>query len=214
MLIAARRHLHDRLRSTHVSLFSEHLLATNVTISVLFSGAGDSIEQLGEQALARKTMSDVDWNVTRTFKYATTGLPIGVVCHYWYMWLDKRFGVATHVSSSIIRKVLLSQLIFSPVCIVVFFVTFGAMNRTSWSDVCANIVDKGKKIYLAEWLVWPPASVVNFCFVPLRYRILFDNLVSLAFDVFNSYIVHDKAPHNAAHNAQRHHPTVLANDER
>lgn len=165
-------------------LFSKYLLITNVLVSMGFSGVGDITEQMFE---IRTKYQDI-WNWRRTVKLTLTGLPVGLVCHYWYIFLDKRFYQNTH--SVIAKKVLLSQLVFSPVCILVFFGTLGCIDRASWAEVKNNLATKGKRIYLVEWTIWPPASLVNFYFVPLKYRVLYDNIVSFGFDVYNSYIVH------------------------
>lgn len=53
----------------------------------------------------------------------------------------------------------------------------------------AELSQKGfENIYIAEWLIWPPAQVINFALVPLRYRILFDNIISLGFDIYSPYV--------------------------
>lgn len=52
-----------------------------------------------------------------------------------------------------------------------------------------ELFEKGlQNIYLAEWFIWPPAQVINFYCLPLRYRILFDNFVSLGFDIYSPYV--------------------------
>ncbi len=45
-------------------------------------------------------------------------------------------------------------------------------------------------MYLAEWVIWPPAQFVNFWLLPTRFRVLFDNAVSLGYDVYTSHVKH------------------------
>lgn len=45
-----------------------------------------------------------------------------------------------------------------------------------------------ENIYVVEWLIWPPMQLINFALLPLRYRILFDNVVSLGFDIYSPYV--------------------------
>ena len=52
----------------------------------------------------------------------------------------------------------------------------------------------GSELYLAEWLIWPPASAINFYYVPLRFRMLFDGSVSFLFDVLQSHVVFSELP--------------------
>ena len=152
---------------------------TNVLISFLTSGLGDMIEQMFE-ILAK---IETNWNRTRTLKLATTGLSVGFLAHYWYKILETK-------SLSILQKILLCQLVYSPICLAIFFITLGILERSSKQEVISNFLEKGKRIYKAEWLVWPLALIISFRLVPLRYRILFDSGVSLGFDVYSSYVVY------------------------
>ena len=46
------------------------------------------------------------------------------------------------------------------------------------------------QLYIAEWFIWPPAQFLNFYFLPTRYRVAFDNVVSLGYDVYTSRVKH------------------------
>lgn len=50
---------------------------------------------------------------------------------------------------------------------------------------------KGVLLYLSEWLVWPPAQMINFFFLPTRFRVLYDNSISLLYDVYASHVCFD-----------------------
>ena len=130
------------------NIFKKYLLATNLTISISASGLGDFIEQMREIASKYQT----NWDKTRTAKMAFTGLPIGVICHYFYAILDKYF-FATNLKV-IFKKIILCQLVCSPLCIVTFYLTFGRLNNWSNQKVYDNIIEKGSKVFFAEWMVW------------------------------------------------------------
>jgi protein Mpv17 len=180
------------IKQAKKNIFTKHLIITNLLISSTFSGLGDIIEQMFEMISDKEEDccggENNEWNKKRTLKLATTGITVGLVCHVWYINLDKHFYASNF--KTIVQKILLSQLIFSPISIVVFFVTLGILNSSPNSVVVKNIKEKGKQIYIAEWAVWPLAFLINFYLVPLKYRILYDSVISLGFDVFNSYIVH------------------------
>ena len=167
------------VRKFSQKLFSKHLLSTNVFLSVVTSGIGDMIEQVFE-ILAKV---ETEWNKTRTLKLASTGFGVGFLAHYWYKILEAK-------KLSLLQKVFLSQLVYSPICLAAFFITLGILNRSSKREITDNFVEKGKRIYKAEWMIWPFALIINFRFVPLRYRILFDSSISLGFDVYSSYVVY------------------------
>ena len=165
-------------------LLPKYLLLTNVTISIGFSGLGDYIEQMVEILSKYKT----DWNKTRSVKLAITGMPVGIICHYFYIYLDKRFIETTF--KVICQKIILSQIICSPLCIISFYSTIGFLNKWSVKETIDNTISKGSKVYIAEWIVWPPAYVFSFYFLSTKHRVLYDNFISLGFNIFNSYIVH------------------------
>lgn len=91
----------------------------------------------------------------------------------------------------VIKKLLVDQLIFSPVCITIFFISFGLFKGGDWDDFFRDIEHRGIRLYTAEWFVWPPAQLVNFYWLPTKYRVLYDNTISLVFDIYTSYICYD-----------------------
>jgi hypothetical protein len=92
---------------------------------------------------------------------------------------------------NVVKKIVLCQFVHSPLCIAAFFISIGYLNSWSRDEIVKNIYEKGLLVYEAEWIIWPPALLFNFYFLPTRYRVLFDSLVSLGFDIFNSYLVYN-----------------------
>lgn len=165
-------------------VLSKYLLVTNITVSIGFSGLGDYLEQLIEIISKYRT----DWNKTRTLKLAATGLPVGIICHYFYIYVDK-FFIETNFKT-ITYKILLAQIVCSPLCILLFYSTLGLLNQWTKRETFDNMITKGSKVYIAEWIIWPPAYIISFYFLSTRHRVIYDNIISLGFNIFNSYIVH------------------------
>lgn len=174
-----------------------NLLLTNALISTAMGALGDAVQQhydlICGRMTAKKSHEDQlpvadKFNWTRTLHMSAAGLTTGVVTHYWYILLDKRLGVLRN-AKTITTKILVDQILFSPVNLAVYFSTIGVMERSSVARVRDELLEKGmEQIYVAEWLIWPPAQFVNFYFLPLRYRILWDNLISLGFDIYSPYV--------------------------
>lgn len=162
-------------------------LISNLTICIGFGGLGDFIEQMLENW--RKQMPVNNWDMIRTSKFAAAGLSVGFICHYWYLFLDNRFVALT--KENLLKKILLCQFVHSPICIIAFFVSIGYLDNWNRSQLIKNIHEKGMLLYQAEWIVWPPALLFSFYFLPTQSRVLFDSLVSLGFDIFNSYLVYN-----------------------
>ena len=126
----------------------------------------------------------------RTLHLSLTGMTVGPCCHYWYQLLDAYLPGRTF--PVVMKKVVVDQVLFSPLCIAVFFLTLGALDASPLGDIWEEIRRKGAVIYAAEWFVWPPAQAFNFYLIPLKFRVLFDNLVSFGFDMLQSHVRYPK----------------------
>ena len=174
----------------HSRLFGRsNLLLTNSLISALMGTVGDAIQQNYDLLTEDKEEgSDHKFKWQRSAHMTAAGFTTGLVSHYWYIYLDKFLG--TRKSFYVItKKVLLDQIIFSPVNLLVYFSTLGLCERSGTSRIKEELVEKGfEQIYIVEWIVWPPMQFFNFYVLPLRYRILFDNIISLGFDIYSPYV--------------------------
>lgn len=165
---------------------SKYLLYTNTGISVASSALGDVIVQSGEKISDQSKQ----WDKTRTAHLAVTGAVIGPFCHYWYIFLD--WYLPGKSGSILVKKLLLDQLVCSPVIIGSFLAMTCYMEGKTAKDMNLEIKEKGTTLYLMEWLVWPPAQVINFCFLPTRFRVLYDSTISLGFDCYFSKVKYGK----------------------
>ncbi|EDW06725.2 uncharacterized protein Dmoj_GI15250 [Drosophila mojavensis] len=158
----------QKMREWHRNAFSnKFLLFTNVGISLTLSSLGDVLEQQLE--LYNKEIEE--YSSIRTRHMATSGVAVGIICHYWYQLLDKYLPGRT------------------------FFVTLGILEKKEAHEVWEEIKEKAWKLYAAEWTVWPVAQFVNFYWIPTHYRIFYDNVISLGYDVFTSKVKHSPSTH-------------------
>lgn len=164
-------------------LFSpKYLLLTNMAITSSLSSLGDILQQSYEITIQRQE----NWNKTRTFHVSITGLVLGPPCHFWYKFLDHYLpGRAPRV---IVKKLVLDQIFCAPVMIFLFLTTLGLLEKSSLQQMWVDFEECGKPLLLADWLVWPPAQVINFYFLPSKYRVLYDNIISLGFDIYYSFV--------------------------
>ena len=175
----------------HAKLFGRsNLLLTNSLISAIMGTIGDAIQQNYDLLTEEKSdkESDNKFNFQRSAHMTAAGFTTGLVSHYWYIYLDRFMGTKKTLYL-ITKKVLLDQIVFSPVNLVVYFSTLGICERSGTLRFKEELVEKGfEQIYLVEWIVWPPMQFFNFYVLPLRYRILFDNIISLGFDIYSPYV--------------------------
>lgn len=179
--------IQSKLKNVSTKAFSpKYLLLTNISISISLSAVGDVIEQKYEIYSGDMEVMDNQ----RTKNMAISGMTVGVLCHYWYKFLDARMPGRT--IKTVIKKVIIDQLICSPFCIASLFLTLGYLEKSNFQEIKKEIKHKAMTLYVAEWVVWPPAQIINFYMLPNRYRVLYDNTISLGYDIYTSQIKHKK----------------------
>lgn len=162
----------------------KYLLVTNVGISVILSGLGDVLQQNLEIVTSQRDK----WDSVRTKNMSLSGGSVGVVCHYWYYHLDKFLpGYSLKI---VLKKILADQVIGSPLYISTFFITINLLENSTKDKFIQDIKNKAWKLYFAEWMIWPPAQFINFYFLSTKFRVLFDNTISLGYDVYTSHVQH------------------------
>ncbi|XP_059053762.1 mpv17-like protein 2 isoform X2 [Achroia grisella] len=174
-------------RLMKVAFSDNYLFYTNVTISMGLSSLGDIFEQKYEIYIKQQEKFDG----IRTLHMAFSGIAVGVLCHNWYKILDK-FIVGKSLGM-VSKKLFLDQIVFSPIMIVTFFGSLALFEENPLENFKEEVKDKFVTLYRAEWMVWPPAQVINFYFLPTRYRVLYDNTISLGYDVYTSQVKHSKS---------------------
>lgn len=108
----------------------------------------------------------------------------GPVATKWFGFLQ-RSVVLKNKNAEIAARVACDQLIFAPVMINVFLRSMATMEGTDMQEK----VDKTYWAALkANYMIWPFVQAVNFKFVPLDYRVLAVNVVSIGWNCFLSLI--------------------------
>ena len=79
---------------------------------------------------------------------------------------------------TVLSKVAIDQLIFTPVGLVIFYTCFKTLEGQPWK-VPATIREKFFPTLFAGFAIWPLAHIVNFRFVPTQQRVLFVNGVTV-----------------------------------
>lgn len=176
------------LRKKASTLFSrKYLLYTNTGISVIMSCIGDGLQQ--KYQLLNKEIAS--WDKRRSRDVAITGFLVGPFCHFWYLFLDRWLPGRT--LKIVAQKLLVDQLICSPIAITSFLSVTTYLEGKRGQEFKNELMEKGKTLYTAEWIIWPPAQVINFFLLPTKYRVLFDNSVSFFFDWYSSYVKYGKS---------------------
>jgi protein Mpv17 len=182
---AIAKHLFQRVQQTWRTLFSsKYLLTTNVIISVVSASAGAELHQQYELVKGHQQK----WNWRRPFNYALLSGLCTPPLHYWYIMLDRVFpGRALR---TILIKVALDTIIVPPSILFYFGGAIILENGfNSWELVKNKMIQSGPAIFLVDLLAYQPCMAANFYFVPTRFRILFDSIISMCSDIYYSIFI-------------------------
>ncbi|KAL9931484.1 hypothetical protein V8E36_009649 [Tilletia maclaganii] len=86
------------------------------------------------------------------------------------------------------KRVAIDQGLFAPFGLFMFVASMGIMEGRSFS----GIQDKFSEMYfpalLANWQLWPAVQLINFRFVPLRYRVPFTSSIGILWTLYLSLL--------------------------
>eukprot|EP00418_Pyrodinium_bahamense_P009380 CAMPEP_0179118672 /NCGR_PEP_ID=MMETSP0796-20121207/55826_1 /TAXON_ID=73915 /ORGANISM="Pyrodinium bahamense, Strain pbaha01" /LENGTH=129 /DNA_ID=CAMNT_0020817141 /DNA_START=374 /DNA_END=763 /DNA_ORIENTATION=- len=84
--------------------------------------------------------------------------------------------------SSLGSKVLLDALIYSPLSVAGYVAFKSKLEGNNADSVMTDVTTKVWPGLLASWSFWPAANLFNFALVPLQFRVLYNNFLSLGWN--------------------------------
>ncbi|MBW0532836.1 hypothetical protein O181_072551 [Austropuccinia psidii MF-1] len=94
----------------------------------------------------------------------------------------------------IIKRVLLDQLIMAPLYALVFITMTGWFEGLSIPEIQERLNRLYWYILTANWKIWPLIQIINFNFMPLKYRVPWQGCCGILWTVFLSLSTHSSSP--------------------
>lgn len=159
------------------------------TIPIRTKAVTSSIILFSGDALAQYIQKEGPWDYSRSLAMGAYGFAfLAPISHNWFRLLEKIFPkrqTKLGQFGNLVGKVVLDQTTISPFFIGCFFVYRGLLAGKNSDDIKKNLQDNYINIYKSSLKLWPAAQMVNFYLVPLHFRLLYINCVSL---VWNTYL--------------------------
>ena len=175
------------------SKLDSHPLLTKGITSGLVAGTGDFLCQW----ITHDPAVEDWWNAKKTLRFGFLGaFLVAPAVHFWYGGLAKHFpGTST---STVAKRVFMDQFVFTPVFLPIWFSSMWTLEkapvfgnpghagdaRSSYMD---RWIDIAPDLLVANWSYWIPAVSINFKFVPLKYQVLYANVLSLIWNMYLSF---------------------------
>ena len=133
-------------------------------------------------------------NWVRSRQSLLTGLVwSGPIAHYWYQLLEllitnPYLKLPSIPAIRLVARIVLDALLFSPFTIFGFFTVSTLINGGTLRDVGEKLRTRWRRALNAAWSFWPIVNIANFSLVPLAFRVLYANVMSLLWTGYLSYV--------------------------
>ena len=181
LLQAAKKTVQSVLESYNTAL-QKHPVTTKAVTSLVGFAIGDRIAQSMGGAHS--------FDIFRFARMSLYGVLIdGPLGHFFYKFLDTNVCPDDPKGTrAVLTKTAIDQLIWAPVMTCVFLAFLTILEGHADSAYILSVIQaKLVPIMVANFGVWPIAHLVNFRYVPPEQRILFNNVVAIAWTTYLSY---------------------------
>jgi len=194
--------------NSYLSVLDAYPLMTKMITAAIIMGLADFVEQYIEIKLIPysqddessasddikvrlyySAMDDIDWK--RVIRFALFGFLLQAPwTHFFFAKLDELFPPTPNPFSIVtLKKVLIDQLIGSPIFTLLIFIFLGVLEGKSFGTIKNQINNIYGETMIVNWLVFFPAVSINFAFVPPQLRTLFLNVVFFFWSIYLSFKV-------------------------
>ncbi|XP_054729634.1 mpv17-like protein [Anastrepha obliqua] len=162
------------------------LLFEGVRVSAIMA-VGDVICQ---KVVEKRELRDVD--LKRVLKFSSVGLLyIGPALKFWYGSLDKIVPKNGSTFKRGLKKMALDQICFAPVFLAGVISVFGLVNGDEPAVIKERLRKDYKTVLTGNYMLWPPAQIINFTFIPINYQVVFAQFVALFWNIYLSLKLND-----------------------
>ena len=154
--------------------------------------SGDIISQYLTQETPTELDAKFNWDMRRTLHFGIIGMGLGAYLHSWYGFLCNRLVPGKETLGIAAKRVVVDQAFNAPFTLLCFFQAIGTMEGKNQSEINQMVKDKFIKTMMLNYVIWPPAMLINFRYVPESYRVAMVNVVGLCWNVLLSSIKHQE----------------------
>lgn len=172
----------------------------HVTLAVaggVLTGFGDVVAQLSQQILTSEEdgrTGEFHYDIPRTLRFFCFGAGISPFIGRWNKYLEFKFPLRSRRDSgatsftALSKRVVVDQVVMAPIALSTFISSMGVMEGRDMKHIRARFEDIYRPALLANWKIWPAAQFINFRFIPLPYRVPFQQTCGVFWTLYLSLL--------------------------
>ena len=137
---------------------------------------------------------------------------VAPVAHNWLKLLERMVPItpsSTYRFPRVMGKVAIDLTVIGPLFVTGFLLVRGLLSSLPFLEIKQGIEENFKPIYERNVVVWYPAQLINFYFVPLPFRVLYHNSVLFCWNTYLALAasrMYAEHHHHIIYGDDTHHP--------
>lgn len=141
------------------------------------------------QASDEKKVEEKKLDKERLIHAAVTGLVwSGPVTHFWYKILFGKLVTFKDPVLALVGQIFLDAIIFSPFTVSGYFALRSILEGSGLQGIREKLTTRLFTTVLGAWKFWPAVNVINFSIVPIPYRVLYMNVLSVFWSGYLTFV--------------------------
>lgn len=157
------------------------LTQLSTTSTIFFLG------DLSSQAVASEGFTKKDYQPSRGLRALAIGATVAIPSYKWFNFLGRNFNYASKFRS-ILTKVLINQLVYTPLFNSYFFGLQSLLSGSTRQEAKERVVRTVPVSWANSWKVWPAVMSFNFMYIPMQYRSVFAGVIAVGWQTYLSWL--------------------------
>ena len=190
------QHLPNAMWASYQNAVDAYPVAVKAGLTGVTYMIGDMIAQLVQQQQQIKLLElpprSLRDNLLRMdiWRYARAGVVglvfLGPLAHFYYEYVADNFG-----SWPTLCKIALDQTLYLAFYNTLYYLVLGQLAGRPLSEVTTQYSDQFWQLLTAGWKLWPFVGLITYTFVPTEHRVLFVDVIEIAYSAILSQLTSD-----------------------
>ncbi|KAF2421821.1 hypothetical protein EJ08DRAFT_560549, partial [Tothia fuscella] len=127
------------------------------------------------------------YDLARTARALAIGSFAAIPGYHWFLFLARNFNYSSKWGS-IVLKVLINQIVFTPIFNSYFFGMQSGLSGATPAEIVERIKHTVPRSWFNSWKLWPVVTAFSFAFVRVELRGLFAGVIAIGWQAYLSVL--------------------------